>query len=76
MPLGELFLWVRVEDSRNLHSLEKPPIDVLFQIMLNYLAGKNAIREKGITFVNDEDIEDFVLGCAGDSGKNSVTISY
>lgn len=70
-----MFEWIKAENDKNAHALEKPSIDILYQILLNHLSAKNAIKIRGISFVNESTIGDFILNCVGEN-KSTVTISY
>ena len=48
----ELYEWVKEEDTKNVKTNEKPGMDIILQIILNFICKKNLLRSKGLIFLN------------------------
>lgn len=54
-----LFEWIAEEHAKDHRFCERPPIDVLFQVLLNRVTALGDCEVKGVAFVNDENISHF-----------------
>lgn len=73
--LISVFCWIKEEDVKNAKVYEKPPLSILFQVLLDFAGKRNLIKSLGLSFLNEDTIDHFMMESIHNEDENAK-ISY